>query len=395
MRAHLTAALVHSAKTPEHGQLDIWDSKLPGFGLRVSEGWVKSWTVLYRHQGRCRRLTLGRYPILSLADAHHLARTALRDAALGLDPAGVKRGARSAETFGNLADIFIERYAKVMKRSWREDERKIRVELLPHWANRKAASITRKDVIALLDGIADRGSSIMANRVKALISKIFNFGIRRGIVELNPATGVENPGEEHSRDHVLSEDELRNLWLALDEEPFATAAIFRLALLTAQRRGEIVGLQWTELDLDAGWWLLPAERAKNGLAHRVPLCPEALATLRKLREAGEDPVFVFPGSKRGRPVAKLDNAVARLVRRVGADFRFHDLRRTVASHMTGIGISRLLVSKILNHVERGITAIYDRHSYDGEKRAALLKWERYLLEIVTNERACKVVALRG
>jgi integrase len=195
--------------------------------------------------------------------------------------------------------------------------------------------------------------------------------------------GVDNPGHEQQRDRVLSEDEIRQLWNALETERPWSAAIFRLGILTAQRRGEILGMKWEELDLTARWWTVPAERAKNGLAHRVPLAPQVLKILSALKAGKHDPVYVFRGGRIGRPIANLQKPLRRVKKNARLDFRFHDLRRTAASLMTGIGISRLVVSKILNHVERGITAVYDRHSYDAEKRAALLKWERRAQHIVS------------
>jgi len=343
-----------------------------------------------------RRLTLGSYPTLSLADARQLAKGALREAQLGLDPAGSKQTARAAETFGELAVLYLERHAKVTKRSWREDERILDHDLLPRWKSRKATEIKRGDMITLLDEIVERGAPVMANRTRALLSKVFNFGIRRGVVEANPAHGIDNPGQERRRDRVLSETEFRAVWTALDSLPKRTAAIFRLALLTAQRKGEIVGMQWSEIDFVSCVWTVPAERSKNGLPHRVPLTPSSIRILRELEaESRRDPVLVFRGGRIGCPLSNLQKPLRRLKRISDVDFRIQDLRRTAASLMTGVGISRLVVSKILNHVERGITAVYDRHGYDGEKRAALLKWDRRLAEIVSGQSPEKVIAIQS
>jgi integrase len=396
MRVKMTAQFVESVKSPEHGQVDYWDERTPGLGLRVSQGGKRAWTVFYRICGRMRRLTLGPYPSLSLADARRMAASSLREVHHGNDPATAKLAARAAETFGELAELYLERHAKVEKRSWPEDERIINRELLPEWKNRKAGEIRRPDVIDLLDHIVERGSPVQANRTKALISKIFNFGIRRGLVEANPAFGIGNPGgQEQARDRVLSEDEIRSVWNALEPEPPKIRAIFRLALLTAQRRSEIAGMTWDELDLDAGWWTIPAERSKNRLAHRVPLAPEAMRVLREIKAGANDERLVFRGGRIGLPLTNLQKPMVRIKMKSGVEFRLHDLRRTAASHMTGIGIPRLVVSKLLNHVEQGITSVYDRHSYDAEKRAALLKWERQLREILERKpTASKVVALR-
>jgi integrase len=318
----------------------------------------------------------------------------LRDAQHGLDPASVKQQSRDADTFEELARVYLERHAKPFKRSWKEDARIIDHELLPVWRARKAAEILRRDVIALLDRVIERGAEVAANRTKALISKIFNFGMLRGIVEHNPAYKVPNPGVEHSRDRVLSENEVRALWNALNEERPKIAGIFRLALLTAQRRGEIAGMRWDEVDLEGAWWTIPADRSKNGLPHRIPLGPQALAVLGELRDsAPQSDIHVFPGSKQGNPITNLQKPLRRLKRRSGIDFRIHDLRRTAASLMTGMGVSRLVVGKILNHAERGITAVYDRHSYDAEKRRALLKWGVWLNELVVGKAPGQVIQL--
>ena len=147
MRANLTAQFVESAKAPNAGQVDYWDSRTPGLGLRVSQGGRKAWTVFFRFHGRMRRLTLGTYPILSLADARRLAATSLREAQHGVDPATAKQEARGADNFGELAQLYLIRHAKPEKRSWREDERILKADLLPKWRNRKAHEIKRADVL--------------------------------------------------------------------------------------------------------------------------------------------------------------------------------------------------------------------------------------------------------
>ncbi len=168
-----------------------------------------------------------------------------------------------------------------------------------------------------------------------------------------------------------------------NKEAPRVAGVIKFALLTAQRKGEVLRLRWSELDLEAGWWTLPAGRSKNKLSHRIPLGPQALALscINFKAEADESP-YVFSGA-RGGPISNLSKAMRALrVHGELADFRFHDLRRTAASHMTGIGVPRLVVAKILNHVEHEITAVYDRHSYDGDKQRALLAWDRHLAQIV-------------
>jgi len=216
----------------------------------------------------------------------------------------------------------------------------------------------------------------------ALGRKLYNFGIQEEIVETNPFQAIPRPARENRRDRVLSFDELRRLWQALDAEHPRIAAIFRLQILTAQRPGEVRTMRCENIDLASGWWTIPAKRVKNGRTHRVPLSPQARAILESL-PVDPNSIWIFPAARGGGPAVTVQAAVERL--REAASFHFtpHDLRRTAASHMTGMGIPRLTVTKILNHAEPGVTAVHDRHSYDLEKRQALLAWAEQLERIVS------------
>ena len=386
MSTNLGGRFANELEPPPSGQVDYFDTDLRALGLRVSAGGTKTWFLMYRHCGRRRRLTLGSSKILSATAARKLAQRKLADVLKGADPAAEKRAAREAESFAELAALYMEKHAKPNKRSWREDQKMLDYDLLPPWRHRKAPEITRRDVNAVLDAVASRGAIVRANRVRALVSKIFNFAISRDIAEHNPVQGVMRPAEETRRDRVLSEREIEVLWKELDNEPAKIAAIFKMALLTAQRKAEVLGMRWEEVDLDTGWWVIPGERAKNGLAHRVPIESQTLQILREIKTRANDPVLVFPGGKAGQAIANLQKRMHELrVRTKIDDFKFHDLRRTAASHMTGLGILRLVVSKILNHAEPGVTAVYDRHSYDPEKRDALARWDRRVTEMVKAE----------
>jgi integrase len=272
----------------------------------------------------------------------------------------------------------------------------LNADLLPAWKDLKLAAIGRRDVIALLDDTVARDAPIYANRLRALTSTIFNFAIGRDLTEYNPVYKVPRPALERSRERRLSDDEVRRLWVALEVEPLKVQVAYKLALLTAARRSEVLCMAWSELDLDRGWWVLPTDRAKSGEEHRIPLGPTAVGLLRSL-EAKRKSLFVFAGGKIGRPVANPQKWILRIRERAKLDdFRFHDLRRTAASHMTAIGIQRLTVSKILNHSEGGVTKVYDRNSYDKEKRAALLKWDHRIGEIISSEpRRASVIELRA
>jgi integrase len=155
-----------------------------------------------------------------------------------------------------------------------------------------------------------------------------------------------------------------------------------------------MSMAWSEVDESGGWWTIPAERAKNGLSHRVPLSSLAQAVLKDVKQRCNQLPWVFPSQRRGRHLEQMVQAAYRIRNRSGVDFVPHDLRRTAASYMTGMGISRLTVSKILNHAERGVTAVYDRHSYDAEKRQALEAWARRLDEIVASKKLDKSKVVR-
>jgi integrase len=366
------------------GQVDYFDTKPPSLGLRVSSSGRKTWFIMYRSKGRLRRLTLGTYPALSLADARGQAAAARHVVAEGEDPAVQKYDARHALMMADLAAQYLDMYAKVHKKSWREDARLLHHEVLPNWGHRKAFDITRRDVIALLDRIVERGAPIQANRVLALIRKLYNWAISRDLLEHNPCLQVKPPGKEHQRDRVLSDDEIRLVWNATEQLDPLIATQLKLRLLTAQRGGEVRTMRWEDVDVASGWWTIPGQIAKNGLAHRVPLSPPAQEILQTLQTiAGEEP-WVFPSHRRpGQPVLDVRKAIHRVWVLSGVTFRPHDLRRTAASHMTSLGIARLVVGKILNHAEPGVTKVYDRHSYDAEKRQALNAWAQRIMELVT------------
>ena len=384
---NLTARFVEWVK-PGPSRLEYFDRNVGGLALRVSPAGGKSWVLLYRHHRRSRRWTIGRYPTCSLADARELARAGLRDVERGHDPAQAKRDANEAMTFAELAGRYITEHAKPRKRSWRDDDRQLRREVLPHWRHWAAREVQRRDARELVQAVALRGAPIAANRLRALLHKLFNFAIEQEIVEANPITHVARPGVEQRRDRVLSADEIRTLWAQLDNEVPAMAAAFRLRLITAQRGAEVRNMRWADVDLELNWWTIAAEQSKNALPHRVPLTAPALTVLSMLHEtAAPTAVYVLAGARGKR---QQSETAARLTI---PDFRGHDLRRTAASMMASAGVNRVVIGKILNHAEPGVTAVYDRHSYDAEKRSALEAWAR-LLDGILHNRAQRARVVR-
>ncbi len=382
-KINLTARTVKAIRPPASGRIEYWDQGLPGLWLRVSDRGRKSWGITYRHNGRQRRLTIGKFPNLTLADARDKARVLLRQVGFGQDPAEEKRQIAMGATFGEMAARYLREHAIPNKKSWREDRRALDRDLLPRFGTRKAADIKRGEIVAILQSIKDRGAPILANRTLEIVRRMYNWGRTREIVEFNPCAGIEKLSKELQRDRVLSNDEIKSLWHALADEPVHIAGRYQLLLLTAQRGGEVRHMRWQDIDLADGWWTIPKEFSKNGLSHRVPLTGPVRDILEDLLGEARDDIWVFPSPAVPGPIRSDTKANRRLRLRSGVDFRPHDLRRTAASKMAGeLGIDRLTLAKILNHLDGTVTAIYDRHSYDAEKRNALDAWAKRLTKIL-------------
>jgi integrase len=404
-RRILAATTLRTLTPPPTGSVDYFDDLTPGLSLRVTANDVRTWTVFYRDKnGRQKRLTLGRFPTVSLADARELAREAQLKVAKGGDPVVEKRAARDVLTFGELAKRYIEDHAKPNKRSWAEDQRQLDSSLLPRWRNHPAADIASEDLLAILNAKVRAGSPIAANRLRALISRIYTFGAEQRLISAtaNPVIGVKKPTKETSRERVLTAEEIRRLWDACDTQNAYVCAWFRLRLVTAQRGGELLQMRWQDLDAKSHFWTIPAEFVKNAHGHRVYLN----ATARRLVTAvprAEKAVWVFPKSFMGdykhvgRRLAQPTRAnIVMDTKREGsgretADIRGHDLRRTAASLMASGGVPRFVISRILNHSEeKDITSVYDRYSYDAEKRAAMEFWDRQLTAILKGKAVTSV-----
>jgi integrase len=397
-RVVLSTAFVERHALPDEGKVQtiFWDKHLPGFGLRVGQD-TRTWMIAYRFKGRMRWVKLGRFPALGLAAAREMARKKLAQVELGTDIAAMKQAELAADTFAMLAQRYLDTHAELKKKisSIREDRKILKRELLPAWGSRKAGDIVKRDVIALIDAIAARGAPVGAIRVLALASKIFNFAISKDLLAVNPAYRVSRPVKERPRERVLGEGEIRTLWAALDAFP-AITDVYRLLLLTAQRVGEVLRMSWAEIDFDSAVWTIPADRAKNHHAHRVPLSISAIEILQRRRATADvSSIFVFPG-RHGHSVRALGYASRQhglIKRAVNFDFQVRDLRRSAGTCIAATRAGRFIVGQVLGHADRSVTSIYDKHSYDSEKRLALEKWDRRLRDIISG--APKVVALRA
>src|SRR5262245_15522717 len=330
----LTARTVASLRAPsDKPRIEYFDAEVPGLTLRITSDGVKTWSLLYRHHGRKRRFTLGRFPDLGLAKARLRGHEERGRIAGGADPAAEKKDERA--TYGDTVNALFELYKRVTekKRSWPEQRRIFENEVLPAWRHRRVQDITRRDIRALVFRKAET-APVMANRMLARISRLFSFAVERDWIEANPALRIGKPTDEKSRDRVLSRDELRELWTAVHQTEAKDAdgkPIVRLSqtlndallvmLLTAQRSGEVCRMRWQDVDLPTGWWTIPAEASKNQDPHRVPLVRAALEVLKRRRIDGDDDRYVFSNHRNTSVSARAKKAASALSRGLSFEFR--------------------------------------------------------------------------
>ncbi len=390
--------------SPKRKQKELWDTEVPGFGLRIGHGGRRTFMVMVRVNGVQRRYTIATYPEMSLKDAREEARKLRADARQGIDPkereAEKRRAAQRQRqnTFAVIARDFIEDHAKKSApRSWGEMNRKINKDLLPQWGDRPIRSITRQDVKELIRKKA-RKAPVSANRLLSLVKSIFYWAIDEEVLDASPAVRIK-PEKETERDRVLNDNEIGAVWSAFDQLGYPFGPLFKLLLVTGQRRGEVAAMRW--LEIEGNEWRLPGSRAKSGSGHLIPLSPLALQILEDLPRVGKHVFSSDRASEKsnGKETDKPVNGFAKAKRRCDkggqvTGWHLHDLRRTVATNMRELGVDRLTVSKVLNHAESGITKVYDRYAAEPEKRRALERWARRLEAIVQPESAGKVVNLR-
>jgi integrase len=417
----LTDLFVERVKPPARGRIEYFDAAFPGLALRVTENGGKSWCAFYRFSGRLRRFTIGHYPAIKPAQARKEAAAALDRVREGFDPAEEKRVRRDlrspdAHTFSAIAYDYLDRHlAKNNAAStYEEAKRDLEHDALPKWGKRPIASISRRDVIDLFDGVIARGAEVQANRTLARLRALFNWAIEKDRLSASPVARMKLPTKEIARDRVLSDDELRWFWAGCDAIDWPFGPLAKLLLLTLQRRDEVAGMEWSELNLPKRTWTIPREKVKNKRAHEVHLSDAAIAVLQSLPRVGDGLVFTTTGEtavsgfsrakrrlnaamirerRRSLGLPEEDKAYRRAMRLTPEksfpveipQWTLHDLRRTGATGMAGLGFPPHVVDKVLNHVSgtiRGVAAVYNRFEYLEERRAALEAWGRYVTTLL-------------
>jgi integrase len=402
VRALTIPAGVREMKYFDHGHADC----VVGFGLRIRDTGSRVWLFQYKYGDKHNRLKLGTWPALSLEKARGKARKYREDVNDGGNPAAKRAESRqrSTETFGRLARGYLERRKAAMKpRSYAEVERHLNKHAKP-LHGLLLAGIDRRCIAGLLSQIGETSGSVAANRVRASLSAFFTWTIREGMLDSNVVIGT-NRNNEAERDRVLSETELREIWAALLDDDYG--AIVRLLMLTGQRREEIGGLRWSEIDFDREVIVFPAARTKNKREHEIPMT-NAVRDILELRDqlANRDLVFgAGRGSFAGWSNAKMALDARLIDARLKADGKkatvllswwLHDLRRSMATHMAELGVQPHVIEAVLNHIsghKAGVAGVYNRATYATEKAAALTLWANHLRSVVDGS-GRKVVPLR-
>lgn len=360
----LTVEQIRATKPTDH-TIELYDSK--GLRLRVLPSGKRTWSCTYRDHGRWRRKTLGHWPAMGLKEAR-----AMRDAARG---EAVGAGALTLRAF---ARQYVDTYARPRKKSWELDQRILERNILPELGDRPLVQISRREVAELTDEYLQRGARNMAARVHAVLRRVLEYAVERGLREYNPALRMKLT-QGPSRDRVLTSEELATWWpLFVDRVPATTRIAIELVIVTCQRLGEVLSMEPHEVDRIDAIWTIPASKAKNGITHVVPLTDRALALIAEARERN-------PYAKRVIPLAAdtvrewmRDTITAAGLERATP----HDCRRTGATWLGLLGFDRNIQSRILNHKDNSIAGIYDRYEYMPEKRAALEAWNRRFADIV-------------
>jgi integrase len=368
----LTEKTIKNPKLPPKGYTLKWDDEVKGFGVRITAGGSVAFIFNYRTRGgRMRRKTIGDVSEYSVEAARRVAKRYRHIVDEGGDPLATQEAERGAPTFKRLAEEYIEKHLpKKRPSSAKIDRQTIDNELLPVLRQRKVAEITFSDIDDLHHKITKR-APYRANRVVALLSKMFSLAIKKGWRTDNPAKGIER-NHESKRERYLSNDELTRLTEALAKYPDQDVAnAVRLLLMTGARRGEVLSAQWVQFDLEQGVWSKPSAHTKQKAIHTVPLSPPALELLAAMH-ASRDPnsPYLFPGRDGKGHRVDLKKPWPAICETAGiTGLRLHDLRHSYASILASGGTTLLMIGKLLGHTQLSTTLRYAHLQVDPLREA--------------------------
>ncbi len=406
----LTDKSVENLKTPQDKpQIEYWDRRIPGFGVRVGAKGTKAFIVMAKVLSggawKTTRITLGRYPALSLADARKTAKEFLEIAAKGKDPRKVKRDTKrkqitaSRNTFAVCRELFLEAgekrgISKTKPKPWAAKTVIDYTGALAHfseWDDLPLSDITRDDIQDAVDDICDIGNAI-AHKAHGTLSTMLVWCVRRGYIDHSPCAGVEPP-EKKARERFLTDPEVKAVWDACEDHGGPLADAMRVLMLTGQRRTEISAMRWDELDVDRGMLSLPGSRTKNGLPHLVPLSPTAIHIIMSRKQRG---LYVFTTTGKN-PVSGFGKVKARIADASGVDnWRVHDFRRTMVTGLSEMMTDEKMrfephiIEAVVNHVsgdaKKGVAGVYNKAQYLPARINALNAWADHVNEILTGDR---------
>ena len=387
----LTNSFIVNHQIPK-SRVEYYDTIIDSLFIRISPRGRKTFGIAYGTKGK--RYTIGKYPEIGLAQARSVAKELKVKLALGIDPQVEKKKRENAptpKTFNELSRTFKDKHLPKLKPSTRADyERRINNDILPVLGKYTVESITRYDVLSLLEEIAEkRKAPIQANRIRAILSSIFSFGINRGLAETNPVQSIKPLAKERIRIRVYSDEEIKLIWKAFEKLPEPYCSLFKMLLVCGQRSGETRCMKWDEIDNNI--WTIPPEKNKASRLHTIPMPHLAMGIIMKRKKENRSNYVFDSPTKKGEPINWLQHRSCEIKTLTGIkDFRLHDLRRTVASNLAKKRVNRTVIGKILNHKglagDDQVTAIYDQHDYYEEKKEALQSWSNKLEEILNMNR---------
>ena len=400
---------------PPGKRYTIWDTEVGNFGVRVTDRTDpttkqprRTFIVMRRLQGKLIRHKVGTYPAVTLAAARDAAREANMDFERGIDPSAKRKAVALAEdrqrkvTFAAVAEDFSKRHLATL-RSGAETKASIAREMMSRWGDRPIDTITTRDVVEMVESILDAGHPAAASKLLAHARKLFAWAVARKIYGLDKSpvaeiSAKELLGKKVRRERVLSDHELRALWSLTAAPPFEypIGPLVRLLLVTGQRLREVAEATWTEIDLDAAVWTIPASRSKTATAHEVPLSALAIDILSSLPQFKGK--YLLTTTEGARPISGFSKFKQRIDTALGPEFEpwvFHDLRRTMRTRLSGLPIPHNVCELVIGHRQPELHQVYDRHRYYDEKRRAHDLWSARLLSIVSSNRNIVRLAVAG
>lgn len=405
-----TPLMIEKVGVPDRGRIEIADAYCPGLLLRVSDNGYKSFSVIYRVAGegginkrgtpiggKQHRITLGRWPLLTLQEARKQAMEVRITASTGHDPRFLRRNSIAIQTENTVESVlkrFIERQAKSGNVNWKNIQSLLERTLIPGWGVRAINKVTRADAHALLDEVAMNKGAKMAGEVRKHAGRLFSWALDREIVTANPFVRMDRPEDEKykPRERCLTDKELALVWEASKQLGYPYGTCVQLLILTGLRRDNLGAAKWEWLDKETNLLVVPKEHFKSRYIHEVPLSGLAREIVVALPRY-ENNSFLFTGRIGGKAIngwsdrkGKLDSVISELNQgNEIPSWTIHDLRHTVKTGLSRLGISSDIKDRILGHAKTGMDAVYDHYTYRNEKCAALELWAEHIQKIIASE----------